>query len=728
MFARATSLRKKDAFLQQSFSSNSSSLQFVASKEPDLDVDEKLCRDILIKIRSTDPVLFTSLLSRVSSNIKLEQFEDLLEECYEFEYDEKESRRLVRPIYPPQHANYSSFSFTVNYQKIFSKEKDRKENEMFFELLRNAYANDSENNQNNLTMNGSTGGTVNALLRVNLIAVEGKDVRNGSSSTQVHSFEFEKERDYWMFISGVKIGINGESVNVKGKCRYISNSRHFEGNEQESKANTPAGPPSSSYATPSKSSILRNRFSLKLGANSSRNDPSSVIIQGFGDVFEMKGNALTYRVAGSHENTSFLEFDTIVAMALTLDHRIPVDHVLSVGIKLPAGFMRVSDVNIRSLDVQFASTIDGKRVIHQGEQLSPKLVPFDVSDHHLALFPLSTEMLGLQIDSSVSGGFSPNGTNSSSPFSNNHHSNKEISPLSKHVSRLKCSWEIEVYNGITNGKLLGKRTFPFNPFLETVSTRSYDADIQRIRMNSAFESIIASSPFTSMRSSAVLSLNRSKSLRYSSSTTGGNSNGPNSPPRKSVDYQNGGDLSPSRLSPKKSMFMMSSGGDRADRYQQQPWAPPVITSNNIVKQVLKYRETKRFDIEILEKQFSKALRINIKNASGLGGHSLSMKKSNLPSAYCTVYLIGKSGDRLTSNHAEVRTEIVKSLDPEWNKEILLQDSKLGIDEVQGVMVLIRDAASGILKHKHLGQVMIPIDCFLAQDEASFCLPLEPSYR
>jgi hypothetical protein len=725
MFARATSVRKKDAFLQQSPASNSSSLQFVASKEPELDVDEKLCRDILIKIRSTDPVLFTSLLSRVSENIKLEQFEDLLEECYEFQYDEKESRRLVRPIYPPQHANYSSFSFTVNYQKIFSKEKERKENEMFFELLRNAYANDSENNQNNLTMTGSTGGAVNALLRVNLIVVEGKEVKNGGSSTQVHSFEFEKERDYWMFISGVKVGINGESVNVKGKCRYISNYRHSDGNEQDSKANTPAGP--SSYATPSKSSILRNRFSLKLGSNSSRSDPSTLMMQGFSDIFEMKGNALTYRVAGSQESTSFIEFDTIVAMALTLDHRIPVDHVLSVGIKLPAGFMRISDTNIRSLDVQFASTIDGKRAIHQGEQLSPKLLPFDVSDHHLALFPLSTEMLGLQIDSSSSSAFSPNGTNSSSPFpSHHHHSNKEISPLSKHISRLKCSWEIEVYNDVTNGKLLGKRSFPFNPFLESVSNRSYDTDIQRIRANSAFESVMTSSPFTSVRSSTVLSLNRSKSLRYSSSTTGGgNVNGPSSPPRKGSDYNNGGDISPSRLSPKKSMFMMGSG---ADRYQQQTWISPVITSNNMVKQVLKYRETKRFDIEILEKQFSKALRINIKNASGLGGQSASMKRSSPPSAYCTVYLIGKSGDRLTSNHAEVRTEIVKSLDPEWNKEILLQDSKLGIDEVQGVMVLVRDAASGILKHKHLGQVMIPIDCFLAQDEASFCLPLEPSYR
>jgi hypothetical protein len=123
------------------------------------------------------------------------------------------------------------------------------------------------------------------------------------------------------------------------------------------------------------------------------------------------------------------------------------------------------------------------------------------------------------------------------------------------------------------------------------------------------------------------------------------------------------------------------------------------------------------------KLHNKALRIFIKSAS-----SLPQTKSAVPNAYCTVYLVGHGGDRLTSNHAEVRTATVKSSDPVWDKEILLQDNDFGVNQVQSVMILIRDASSGFLKHHHIGQAMIPISCFLEDVEAQFCLPLEPSYR
>lgn len=130
-----------------------------------------------------------------------------------------------------------------------------------------------------------------------------------------------------------------------------------------------------------------------------------------------------------------------------------------------------------------------------------------------------------------------------------------------------------------------------------------------------------------------------------------------------------------------------------------------------------------FDAMQTPKLHNKALRIFIKSAS-----SLPQTKSSIPNAYCTVYLVGHNGDRLTSNHAEVRTPTVKSSDPVWDKEILLQDNDFGVNQVQSVMILIRDASSGILKHHHIGQATIPISCFLEGLEAQFCLPLEPSYR
>jgi hypothetical protein len=90
--------------------------------------------------------------------------------------------------------------------------------------------------------------------------------------------------------------------------------------------------------------------------------------------------------------------------------------------------------------------------------------------------------------------------------------------------------------------------------------------------------------------------------------------------------------------------------------------------------------------------------------------------------------MGPHSEKLSANNAEARTEAVKSFSPEWNKEILLQDPRVSMEEVTGVMILVRDAASGVLKHHHIGQVTIPISCFLYQTEADFCLPLEPSYR
>jgi hypothetical protein len=138
--------------------------------------------------------------------------------------------------------------------------------------------------------------------------------------------------------------------------------------------------------------------------------------------------------------------------------------------------------------------------------------------------------------------------------------------------------------------------------------------------------------------------------------------------------------------------------------------------------VVKLSTTQRVDTLLLSKGGERALKLVIKNASGLVATN-----GKVPAVYCTIYLAGKNGQRLTSNVAEMRTEPVKSLDPEWKHEIIIHDERLAKQEVEFVMVLLRDQSSGLLKHRHVGQVMIPLSCFL-DTPAEFCLPIEPSYR
>jgi hypothetical protein len=137
----------------------------------------------------------------------------------------------------------------------------------------------------------------------------------------------------------------------------------------------------------------------------------------------------------------------------------------------------------------------------------------------------------------------------------------------------------------------------------------------------------------------------------------------------------------------------------------------------------------------LTQQLPAAYRIVIRGAEGL---PLENKKA--PSTYCTVYLVNEKGDRLTVNTVDARTETAPvNSDPVWNKEFLLrydgQDvshrpstQTVPTDVPTGVMIKVRDAASGFLRHKHIGQVVVPISCFIYHTEATFTLPLDPTYR
>ncbi len=135
--------------------------------------------------------------------------------------------------------------------------------------------------------------------------------------------------------------------------------------------------------------------------------------------------------------------------------------------------------------------------------------------------------------------------------------------------------------------------------------------------------------------------------------------------------------------------------------------------------------TEYVDVLLKAPQASRAARVYIKSACNL----LSSRKGVAPSPYCVVYLVGENGAKLTSNIAESRTFVVdKDNNPVWNREILLQDNNEGIEKATGVMIKIKDGSAGILHHVHLGQVTIPIGCFIYQTEADFCLPLESTEK
>lgn len=147
-----------------------------------------------------------------------------------------------------------------------------------------------------------------------------------------------------------------------------------------------------------------------------------------------------------------------------------------------------------------------------------------------------------------------------------------------------------------------------------------------------------------------------------------------------------------------------------------------LTKNSTINQpIARLRSQQRVETQLLSKGGERVLKLEVRRAEGL------LVAGKTPTVYCTIYLAGKNGQRFSSNVADMRTEAVKGLEPEWNHEIFIRDERLAREEVEFVMVLLRDSSSGLLKHKHIGQVMIPLSCFL-DTPATFCLPIEPSYR
>jgi hypothetical protein len=633
-------------------------------QDDEIEVETKIERDILFKLRGTDPYLNTSILNSAPSEFPIEDLEDLIEESNQFTYTEKLFYLQPRAIYPPQLAQFSSIVLISDVSQTTTGQN--RNSVLFLDMLKNAYS-----------VGKDEGSSTKGLIRCNLIM---KDISN------IHSFEFENEYDYWIFIANVKRSISGYSISsYKGKCKYSSNKQLREensttnGNISTTTTNTSRSVGSNPLQQPK-----QRMFSIHLSSQTNANhNPTD---RGFSDKFEIVDGKVLVTAASNPllQSDHQVDLKDVMAYALTVDHKPPQAYVMEISLRLPSNVLKFVKSDGQCLDIQFATTSMDKRQIHHVFQVDRKGLPYEGTDTHYGIISLSEDLLGLSKDLEVA------------------LPSKELSPVNRSGSvvstnlNFKCTWEIEIYSDMTNGKLLGKKSFPFNPFLDQINTRSMEADLNRITANRSNTTILTSTVTTGYRS-------RAKSVKASPI--------PSSPQRRTSFDE--GSVHPKNYTPP--MVRVNSSGEGKLLLNQN-------SQSN--KTILRVKDSIKVDIEILEKQFNKALRIFIKRATGIVGP----KKNVAPSAYCTVYLVGKNGNRLTSNHAEVRTEPIKDFEPTWNKEILLQDSKLGIDEVDKVMVLIRDSASGILKHRHIGQVLIPIDCFLPQDEATFSLPLEPSYR
>ncbi|CAM6002399.1 unnamed protein product [Sphagnum balticum] len=102
-----------------------------------------------------------------------------------------------------------------------------------------------------------------------------------------------------------------------------------------------------------------------------------------------------------------------------------------------------------------------------------------------------------------------------------------------------------------------------------------------------------------------------------------------------------------------------------------------------------------------------------------------------PSAYCVVHIVDAAGKPLTVGGPEARSDTAPpGVSPQWQREFLLRlgDSLSAVSAPHAVSVTLRDAASGVLRPRPLGQAIVPIDCFLLRTEADLCLPLEPTVK
>jgi len=141
------------------------------------------------------------------------------------------------------------------------------------------------------------------------------------------------------------------------------------------------------------------------------------------------------------------------------------------------------------------------------------------------------------------------------------------------------------------------------------------------------------------------------------------------------------------------------------------------------------------DVTIATDPLDKAVEVHI-----LGAVDLPLQSGGYePTCYCGVYLVDMQGEKInakgtgmaakifgSSEEGEWKTDTIKNkTNPMWDTKLVLQgEHEVGIDSVQSVVIIVKEVSSRFSRPKHLGQVTIPIGCFLTGTSVPLTLPLE----
>ena len=146
----------------------------------------------------------------------------------------------------------------------------------------------------------------------------------------------------------------------------------------------------------------------------------------------------------------------------------------------------------------------------------------------------------------------------------------------------------------------------------------------------------------------------------------------------------------------------------------------------VVRPVSELHKQHTFSIPLTVPESHRAVRLVLKGADSL----CSATDDTLPNPYAVVYLLDAEGRKLSAKKiADAQTEVQRqTCDPEWNEEFVLYGQK-GLEGATAVRVKLKDRSSGkMLGDKNLGQVDIPVACFVEKIEAKLVLPVDPAGR
>jgi hypothetical protein len=103
------------------------------------------------------------------------------------------------------------------------------------------------------------------------------------------------------------------------------------------------------------------------------------------------------------------------------------------------------------------------------------------------------------------------------------------------------------------------------------------------------------------------------------------------------------------------------------------------------------------------------------------------KKGLPPSSYCT---ISAANDTMTAiplkglSTNELKTQVIPyNSEPQWERRFEIPADLC--NEAAGFVIKAFDSAAGVLRHRPIGNVFVPIGCFVTNTEANFRLPVDP---